>query len=189
MTLDSAEFHEAVRLFIFPCEISLKSSRFIGLWGRETNSSRKSHHVRCVQVTRSLHVPMTYRIYLRSSIMTRPFYTPTGHVAKLVGMPTYSRHVGQGKQAHATYLLRLFARLSNSALMQSDLPLTCVLPRSRRCNSAQVSFFRCQPPRAMAARGVVRRQDLLTGSGDGRGAAAMRGAGGRRCRGARWSCE
>ena len=101
MTLDAAEFHEAVRLLMSPCEISLESSRVIGLWGRETNSSRKSHYLR--YVTMSLHVRMTY---LRSSIATRPFYTPTGHVAKLIGMPTYSRHVGQGEQAHATHPLR-----------------------------------------------------------------------------------
>jgi len=108
--------------------------------------------------------------------MTRSLHA-TGHVAKLVGMPTYSRHVGQGK--HFQPLLPSFPLpcflpnfVSHTPLANPARHLTLYHARAALCmrvrhNSAQVPLAVSRSSRTVAARRVLHWQGLFTRTGDG----------------------
>ena len=75
-----------------------------GVWRRQADTPRNGHNVRCV-----CPPPTRITTHHRKTLTERKSALPlriAGHVAKLIGMPSYSRHVGQG--THETCTLPLF---------------------------------------------------------------------------------
>ena len=79
-----------------------------------------------------------------------------GHVAKLVGMLPYSRHVGQGRHSH----LPCPPAPVNGADAAVSYVILCYAIISQRSSSS-----RRRPTRALAGRSVVRGKDLVLGLG------------------------
>lgn len=138
-TMDSAEFHEAVRLLSAQRSSLLATDHrkvlpgVIGLWRCETDSSREGHHVRCV--LQSIINRDT------SLILYTNHYRPRSKTRRDARLFTSCRT----RQAKITHLSPLhLPPPPNSALTQawSSHVIYCIEPWSRYCVQRSSSFLR-----------------------------------------------